>query len=241
MKIISAFLILFLSAASVRAQEIPVIQDSIPHSYFITGSRDEWIRKAIDLQIGITKNDPIPVIISKIEKYVITFQPDKAHPDDPYAREAILQTIKSFREGGYGIGAILTDKNGKILARNHNSQIQENRSDLHGEMALLTGFEESRKSGKYMNEYLYLPGLVVFSSAEPCPMCLIRLASAGVTTRYVCPGPDDGMANRLDCLPSSWRELTHKYPCTKANTSTQLQKIAHLMFFSYLLDNRGPK
>jgi tRNA(Arg) A34 adenosine deaminase TadA len=223
------------------AQQKALPVDSIPEGYFETESREEWMHKLMDLPIGVKLNDSIPLIISKIEKYVTAYQPDPDYREDFYAKESILQTIIGFKEGGYGIGAVLVDLKGNIIAKNHNSQIQKHRSDLHAEMTLLTDFEESPAVKDYLNIYVYKPGLMVFSSAEPCPMCLIRLAGAGVKTRYCCPGPDDGMSNRIDCLPSSWRSLSLKFPCEKGVSSPVLQKIAHLMFFSFLLDNRGPK
>jgi tRNA(Arg) A34 adenosine deaminase TadA len=236
------FLIFFLGIEIFsNAQHIPVLVDSIPVGYFVTVSEFEWMEKLTDLPLGVNINDSIPLIIQKIERYVLSYKPNSKYPDDLFAREAIIQTIISFKEGGYGIGAILIDSKGNIIAENHNSQIQKHRSDLHAEMNLLTEFEESPLAGKYQNVFVYYPGLTVFSSAEPCPMCLIRLAAAGVNTKFCCPGPDDGMADRIDCLPLYWKDLAHKYPCVKANTSPILQKIAHLMFYSFLVDNRGPK
>jgi len=120
-------------------------------------------------------------------------------------------------------------------------QIQRHRSDLHAEMTLLTDFEETVDSRKYMNIYIYKPGLTVFSSAEPCPMCFIRLATAGVDTKYCTPGPDDGMVTRISCLPPSWAELAYKHKFEKAISSPIMQKTAHLLFYSFYLDDRGPK
>ena len=233
------FYIVFETCTIAQQTKVPV--DSIPSGYFVTHSRAELRHKLSDLPLGIKVGDSIPVIIQKIEKFVTNYQPQKLYPDDLFAKESILQTVISFKEGGYGIGAVLIDSKGNIIAKDHNSQIQKHRSDLHAEMALLTDFEMSPAANKYMNVYKYVPGLTVFSSTEPCPMCFIRLASAGVNTRYCSPGPDDGMANRIDCLPSSWRDLAHNYPCKKGQSSPMMQKIAHLMFYSYLLDNRGPK
>jgi tRNA(Arg) A34 adenosine deaminase TadA len=240
-KIIFLILCIVFDTTFINAQISRLPADSIPNGYFVTRSRAELIQKLIDLPMGIKRNDSIPVIIQKIETFVTKYKPLAKYPDDFYAKESILQTIISFKEGGYGIGAVLIDSKGKIIFKSHNAQMQRHRSDLHAEMALLTDFEESPLSTGYLNIYAYKPGLTVFSSAEPCPMCFIRLASARVNTRYCCPGPDDGMANRIDCLPSSWSELVHKYPCKKAESSPLLQKIAHVMFYSYLLDDRGPK
>jgi tRNA(Arg) A34 adenosine deaminase TadA len=242
MKKILIFILYFLIPGTyIYSQQNALPVDSIPKGYFITHSREELIQKLCDLPLGIKADDQIPAIIQKIEKYLVQYIPQKQFPDDIYAKESILQAVISFKKGGYGIGAVLADANGKIIFKGHNSQIQKHRSDLHAEMTLLTDFENSPLSKKYMNLYVYKPGLTVYSSAEPCPMCFIRLSSARVLTKYCTPGPDDGMANRIDCLPSSWRDLSHQYPCVKDQSSPVLQKIAHLMFYSYLLDNRGPK
>jgi tRNA(Arg) A34 adenosine deaminase TadA len=210
-------------------------------SYFVTHNRQELITKLIGLPCGITPTDPVKTILQKLHIFLVNFQPSDVYSDDIYAKAANLQALKSVMEGGYGIGSILIDKDGKILEEAHNSQMQKHRSDLHAEMTLLTKFEESRKAKKYMNIYVYKPGLTVFSSAEPCPMCLIRISTAGADTKYCTPGPEDGMASRIDFLPPDWKALAMKHTVTLGDCSPVMQKISHLLFYSYLLDNRGPK
>lgn len=214
---------------------------SVDPSYFITHDRAEYMNKLAALPAKISVDDNIPTILQKLEKFLSAYQPDKRYADDFYAKESNLQALMSVKEGGYGIGAVLIDSNGKIILAAHNEQIQKHRSDLHGEMTLLTRFEESPSSKPYLNMYVYKPGMTVFSSAEPCPMCFIRLASAGVDTKYSTPGPDDGMVSRVNCLPSSWRDLAAKHSFAKGNCSPIMQKLSHLLFFSFLLDGRGPK
>jgi tRNA(Arg) A34 adenosine deaminase TadA len=230
-----AMLLLVLSPIATLAQE------SIDASYFITSNRKEYVEKLVALPCDIRADDPIPIILHKLKLFLDAYQPNEDYADDSLAKESNLQALKSVEEGGYGIGAVLVDANGRILLSAHNEQIQRHRSDLHGEMTLLTRFEESSESKLFLNGYLYKPGLTVFSSAEPCPMCFIRLASAGVNTRYCTPGPDDGMVNRVDCLPTYWKLLASKRTFKRGNCSLVMQKLSHLLFFSYHLDNRGPK
>jgi cytosine deaminase len=210
-------------------------------SYFITHTRDELITKLVDLPCGISANDPEKIILQKIHTYLVNFKPASGYSDDEYAREANIQALISVEQGGYGIGSILINKEGKIIAAAHNNQIQKCRSDLHAEMTLMTNFEESRKAKKYMNLYIYKPGLTVFSSAEPCPMCFIRISTAGADTKYCTPGPEDGMASRTDFLPPSWKEMALKNKVELGDCSPVMQKISHLLFYSFLLDNRGPR
>lgn len=234
--LLSACIILFV--LQLNGQDV---HDSSGENYFITRSREEVLRKLADLPCGIKEDDPIQVIFGKIEKFLTAFEPSAEFSDDVYAKAANIQALKSVMEGGYGIGSVLIDQDGKIIDAAHNSQIQEHRSDLHAEMTLMTHFEESRKAKKYMNMYVYRPGLVVFSSAEPCPMCFIRINTAGADTKYCTPGPDDGMASRTDFLPPAWKEMALKRKVSLGDCSPVMQKLSHLLFYSYLLDGRGPK
>jgi tRNA(Arg) A34 adenosine deaminase TadA len=209
--------------------------------YFVTHNREDLIKKLVDLPCGIKNDDPVKVILDKMQVYLVNFQPSAEYPDDKYAKAANLQALKSVIQGGYGIGSVLINQNGEIIAEAHNSQIQKHRSDLHAEMTLLTQFEESHKAKKYVNIYIYKPGLIIFSSAEPCPMCYIRINTTGADTKYCTPGPDDGMASRTDYLPPAWKEMALKRKVSLGDCSPVMQKFSHLLFYSYLLDNRGPK
>ncbi len=227
-------------ANTIYAQQ-PIVEDTVAASYFVTWGKDEYMNKLSALPLGIIKTDKINVVLQKIEIFLKNFKPSSKYSDDIYAQASSMEALKSVREGGYGIGAVLIDSSGAIIEKAHNEQIQQHRSDLHGEMSLLSKFEQKKVSVKYMNSYVYKPGLTVFTSAEPCPMCFMRLSIAGVNTKYCTPGPEDGMVNRVSCLPPSWVGLAAKQKFIKANTSPIMQKLAHLLFFSFLLDNRGPK
>lgn len=240
MKKASIVLYLIILTSVLYSQKVNVVSTHVDPGYFITHTRDELISKLVDLPCGIKPDDPVKVILQKIETFLVAFVPDAEYSDDVYAKAANIQALKSVMQGGYGIGSVLVDHNGNIIAAAHNSQIQKNRSDLHAEMTLLTNFEESHKAKKYMNLYVYKPGLTVFSSAEPCPMCFIRISTAGCDTKYCTPGPEDGMVTRISCLPSSWQEMASKQKVELGDCSPVMQKLSHLLFYSYLLDNRGP-
>jgi tRNA(Arg) A34 adenosine deaminase TadA len=240
MKKVLTFACLIILISNIFAQQNNTAATQVDSAYFITHTREELIKKLVDLPCGINPDDPIKVLIQKIDIWLKAFTPAPEYSDDIYAKAVNIEALKSVNQGGYGIGAVLIDRNGKIIYKAHNSQIQKGRSDLHAEMTLLTKFEESLKSRKYMTGYVYKPGLTVFSSAEPCPMCFIRISTAGCDTKYCTPGPEDGMATRISCLPPSWQEMTSKYKVELGDCSPVMQKLSHLLFYSYLLDNRGP-
>ena len=240
MKKVLTFICLIILISNIFAQQNNIASTQVDPAYFITHTREELIKKLADLPCGIKADDPVKVILQKLDTWLKAFTPDPQYSDDEYAKAANIQALKSIMQGGYGIGAVLVDQDGKIIFEAHNSQIQKNRSDLHGEMTLLTKFEKSLKSKKYMTGYVYKPGLTVFSSAEPCPMCFIRISTAGCDTKYCTPGPEDGMVTRISCLPPSWQEMTSKQKVELGDCSPEMQKLSHLLFYSYLLDNRGP-
>jgi len=238
-KVLIFVFFIILVSESFSQQNNPALTQVDP-GFFITHTREELIKKLVDLPCGINAEDPVKLIFQKIEAFLVAFKPEPQFADDELARAANLQALISAKQGGYGIGSVLVNKDGEIIFAAHNSQIQKERSDLHAEMTLMTRFEASHKSKKYMNLYVYKPGLTVFSSAEPCPMCFIRISTAGCDTKYCTPGPEDGMVTRISCLPSSWQEMALKQSVSIGDCSPVMQKIAHLLFYSYLLDNRGP-
>lgn len=222
-------------------QQIISTSDKVDPGYFVTRNREELIIKLTDLPCGIKADDPLKLILQKIHTYLLAFNPSEKYPDDVYAKAANIQALRSVMQGGYGIGSVLVNQEGKIIAAAHNNQIQKHRSDLHAEMTLLTNFEKSHLAKKYMNVYIYRPGLTVFSSAEPCPMCYIRINTTGADTKYCAPGPEDGMVSRIDYLPPAWKEMAMRRKVSIGDCSPEMQKISHLLFYSFLLDDRGPK
>jgi tRNA(Arg) A34 adenosine deaminase TadA len=140
--------------------------------------------------------------------------------------------LRGCQEGGYGIGAILVDPKGHIVERAHNEMRQQARSDLHAEMNVMTKFETKRTSPVYGRGFELPPGYVVVSSAEPCPMCMIRLAQAGVRTLYVFQNDHDSLSRHLDRLPGFWRALCEQYPCAQAQCSQELSQVSHLLFYT---------
>ena len=214
------------------------ISQNVDSTFVTPANRAELMKQLMGLPCGILSTDNKKIVCQKIEKYLNNFTYDPNFPDDKFAKVANWQALKSVKMGGYGIGALIYEtKTGKIIHAAHNSQITKLRSDLHGEMTLLNEFEDNPKNKKYRNRYVCKEGLTVFSSAEPCPMCFIRIATVGVDTKYCTPGPDDGMTQRVQCLPPSWRDLVSKHKTEKAQSSPVMQMIAHVLFYSYMLNS----
>lgn len=79
-----------------------------------------------------------------------------------FMREAIRESLRSIKAGQSPFGAVVV-KDGKIIARAHNSVRFSSDPTAHAEVNAL------RKAAKKLG--IDLKGCILFSSCEPCPMC----------------------------------------------------------------------
>jgi len=217
--------------------------DSLNQANKTPTDRADLIRQLVALPCGIQPTDTKATVLQKIKAYVATYKPNPAFTEDRFSLAAVQQALTGALRGGYGIGAVLVDGQGRILHGAYNAQLQTGRSDLHAEMNLLTEFESLPQFRKYRakgnftggGNTIYTEQLKLYTSAEPCPMCFVRVAIAGVDTRYVTTGPDDGMNARAQCLPPFWYQLSQKHKVQAATNAPVLQQLAHCLFYSFLL------
>lgn len=82
-----------------------------------------------------------------------------------FMREAIKLSIDSMRAGNGGpFGAVIV-KDGKIIARGSNRVTSTNDPTAHAEVVAI------REACKVLNTF-QLTGCEIYTSCEPCPMCL---------------------------------------------------------------------
>ena len=77
------------------------------------------------------------------------------------------------KKTGGAFGAVIVDRNGKIVAEGSNRVVANYDPTWHGEMEALRNACKSLKA-------LKLDGCILYTSAEPCPMCLATAYWAGV-------------------------------------------------------------
>lgn len=86
---------------------------------------------------------------------------DKEH----FMREAIRLSVENMRSGKGGpFGAVIV-KDGKIIARGFNQVTSTNDPTAHAEVVAI------RNACKELNSF-QLDGCEIYTSCEPCPMCL---------------------------------------------------------------------
>ncbi|HBS88413.1 MAG TPA: tRNA-specific adenosine deaminase [Bacteroidales bacterium] len=90
--------------------------------------------------------------------------------------EAVRLSVENVKKGGGPFGAVIV-KNGKIIARGVNMVTMLNDPTCHAEV---TAIREA--SGKLNN--FDLSGCEIYSSCEPCPMCLGAIYWARIDKIY---------------------------------------------------------
>jgi tRNA(Arg) A34 adenosine deaminase TadA len=86
-------------------------------------------------------------------------------PNPEFMREAIAQSLESIRSGKGGpFGAVIV-KDGHIVAKGHNQVTSSNDPTAHAEVVVI------REACKTLNTF-QLNGCELYTSCEPCPMCL---------------------------------------------------------------------
>ena len=191
-----------------------------------------------------------PADVDRVETELNALAADPAHPDDRFIVACIREAIAATREGSGGIGACLVrEETGEIVERGHNRQYTPHfRSDLHAEMDLLNRFEDRIRilkptDGKTGSPRLMYEGLALYSSYEPCPMCMTRILNTRIKrVLYAAPDPEGGMTSQIALLPPFWRELAAGTAFAQARCSVRLTEMSRILFGSYAKRdlNAGP-
>ena len=164
------------------------------------------------------------------------YKPDSNYRDDAYVLAAVKEAAQGWREHNGGIGACLVQEDtGEIVERAHNSQyVPYFRSDLHAEMQLMDRYEDRLKlsrSDPARGKLRDLRGVVLYTSVEPCPMCLARLINAGVKKVYYAASDEQGgMAKHMDALPPYWKQMAEGMSVEPSRSSPALNAMAKGLF-----------
>ncbi|HUU39301.1 MAG TPA: tRNA adenosine(34) deaminase TadA [Desulfatiglandales bacterium] len=86
-------------------------------------------------------------------------------------QEAVKEAKKGWLKGEVPVGAVLIDRCGKIISRDHNRCISLNDPTAHAEILVI------RKAAKRLRNYR-LNGTTMIVTIEPCPMCMGAIMNA---------------------------------------------------------------
>ncbi len=94
-----------------------------------------------------------------------------------FMKVAIQEAKKGIRKGHGGpFGAVIV-KDGEIVGRGHNQVVKNNDPTCHGEMMAI------HMACKKLNTF-DLSGTEIYTTGEPCPMCLAAILWANISKVY---------------------------------------------------------
>jgi guanine deaminase len=127
--------------------------------------------------------------------------------DNSFLQQAIEMAVENVRRGGGPFGALVV-KDGIVIAMGANQVTRTNDPTAHAEMVAIR--EACRVLGDFQ-----LSGCDVYSSCEPCPMCLgalywarpARIFFAATHDEAAAAGFDDSFIYREIGVPHSERSI----------------------------------
>ena len=96
---------------------------------------------------------------------------------DKFMKLAINEARIGIRNGHGGPFGTVIVKDGKVIAKGHNEVIKNHDATCHGEMVAI------RKASKKLGTYS-LKDCVLYTTAEPCPMCLGAILWSNISKVY---------------------------------------------------------
>lgn len=122
--------------------------------------------------------------------------------DDQYMREALMLADMAANLGEVPVGAVVV-QDGKIVGRGHNRQIADCDPSAHAEVIAMR--EAAKTTGNYR-----LTGAVLFSTIEPCTMCLGATVHARIArVVFGAPEPRAGASDLLGAAAQPGKRFNH--------------------------------
>lgn len=138
-----------------------------------------------------------------------------------FINKAIEAAIEGLNKNAGGpFGALVVDKKGEVIGKGYNSVTSTNDPTAHAEIVAI------RAACKHLNSF-QLEGCTIYTSCEPCPMCLAAIYWARAEKIiYACSrkdaatiGFDDDFIYNEIPLPIEKRNI----PCTQLNREEGLK------------------
>ena len=97
--------------------------------------------------------------------------------ENPYMTEAIREALDGISQGHGGPFGCVIVKDDEIIGTGHNMVLEEKDSTAHGEITAIRNAENALDSYD-------LSGCVLYTTGEPCPMCLYAILWANISKVY---------------------------------------------------------
>ena len=167
-----------------------------------------------------TPTTPLPRSLS-LSPLQIPTSPDATFQETYDDHQRVLLTracewaVESVKRGGGPFGCVIVDAMGRVVAEGHNQVTLTNDPTAHAEITVI-------REACRLRETTTLPDCVLYSSCEPCPMCLAATYWAGIPeVVYACTQRDADKAGFADeylyqefLRPASHRQCRMRELCT---------------------------
>ncbi|SLN41295.1 tRNA-specific adenosine deaminase [Roseovarius gaetbuli] len=136
--------------------------------------------------------------------------------------------LEAAANGDFGVGAVLVDRENRIVAMAKNTVFTRQNTSCHAEMNIISGLQIDGKALSENGDGL--KDLTLISSLEPCPMCLSRISMTPIQkTLYLSPDPEGGMVTHKDHMPKVWKRFLSDKSFEKSHYEA-LEKLAKDIF-----------
>lgn len=96
---------------------------------------------------------------------------------NPYMKLALYEALQGILNGDGGPFGTVIVKDGKVIGKGHNMVLKNNDSTAHGEISAIRNAESNIGS-------FDLSGAILYTTGEPCPMCLAACMWANISKVY---------------------------------------------------------
>ena len=169
----------------------------------------------------------------ELEQQLKDYTPDpERYPHDGPSVISVDQGIRAGRMGNVAVGGCLLHRNDVILRDVSKALAPYHRTDLHVEMVLLNTLEDRLcdDPAPRMRDY------TLFTSQEPCPMCLARICFNQVGKTYYVyrdgSSPEAGAMTNWERLPPGFRGLGSRLVIEEAQCAPVLKEIARQVWLN---------
>ncbi len=137
------------------------------------------------------------------------------------------EAYHAYMKGNFGISCLIYREE-QIVAHGQNRMIFPNfSSGLHAEMDAINTLEQSNTKLKNVSN------LKLYSSLEPCPMCLARIINSGITEIfYIAEDKQGGGVDFLKVMPPIWQKLGANLKIRKMELPKEFEELAHNLAFA---------
>lgn len=153
----------------------------------------------------------------------------KMSNDERYMREALKEAKKAYEKQEIPVGAVIVYQD-KIIARGHNTRVNEKQVFTHAEIKAIT------KACKKINSWV-LEDCTLYVTLEPCMMCAGAILQSRIKrVVYATQEPKHGVIESIDEVFNN-PKLNHNVLVTKGILQEESSKLLK-NFFHELRQNK---